>query len=40
MISNIGTSKENDDNNLIIKPSELKKKMDDGDDFIILDVRT
>ena len=40
MLSNIGNSKKNNDNNLIIKPSELKKKMDDGDDFIILDVRT
>ena len=40
MLSNIGNSKKDDTDNLIIKPSELKKKMDDGDDFLILDVRT
>jgi glyoxylase-like metal-dependent hydrolase (beta-lactamase superfamily II)/rhodanese-related sulfurtransferase len=40
MLSNIGNSKKDDNDNLIIKPSELKKKMDDGDDFLILDVRT
>ncbi|VFJ14974.1 MBL fold metallo-hydrolase [Candidatus Nitrosocosmicus franklandus] len=40
MLSNVGNSRKNNDNNLIIKPYELKKKMDDGDDFMILDVRT
>lgn len=40
MLSNLGNSKKGDNNDLIIKPSELKKKMDDGDDFLILDVRT
>ncbi len=40
MISNIGTPKKDNSNNLVIKPTELKKKMDNGDDFLILDVRT
>lgn len=40
MISNIGNPKKDNNNNLVIKPSELKKKMDNGDDFLILDVRT
>ena len=39
-MSNIGNPKKDNNNNLVIKPSELKKKMDNGDDFLILDVRT
>lgn len=39
MIPNIGRSRDSNDE-LVIKPSELKKKIDDGDDFFILDVRT
>lgn len=39
MISNLGSSGSNK-SNLVIKPSELKKKIDEGDDFFILDVRT
>lgn len=31
----------NDDkNSLVIKPTELKKKMDEGEDIFILDVRS
>ncbi|KAA2281426.1 MBL fold metallo-hydrolase [Candidatus Nitrosocosmicus agrestis] len=40
MISNFGPSSGSHKNNLVIKPFELKKKIDEGDDFFILDVRT
>lgn len=40
MISNVGNPSGSNRNNMVIKPSELKKKIDDGDDFFILDVRT
>ena len=40
MISNVGNPSGSNRSNMVIKPSELKKKIDDGDDFFILDVRT
>lgn len=40
MISNLGQSGGPNKSNLVIKPSELKEKIDEGDDFFILDVRT
>lgn len=40
-LTDVNSNKENDDhnNNLTIKPEELKKKIDNGEDIFILDVR-
>jgi len=42
MIKPMASSNGNNDdkNSLVIKPTELKKKMEEGDDIFILDVRS